>query len=114
MRARYPTEPHSTKQIEDAAGWALEIDDEMLAAAHLGLECCDTAATRRLAAQVACPVLVIHGTQGAVRSCAEGEALARCTGCALVTLVGAGHFPHARDPVRVNLLIKQFADGVRR
>jgi pimeloyl-ACP methyl ester carboxylesterase len=33
---------------------------------------------------------------------------------ALVTLAGAGHFPHARDPVRVNLLIKQFADRVRR
>ena len=26
----------------------------------------------------------------------------------------AGHFPQARDPVRVNLLIKQFADRVRR
>ena len=49
-----------------------------------------------------------------VRGHAEGEALARRTGGALDTLAGAGHFPHARDPVRVNLLIKQFADGVRR
>jgi len=31
-----------------------------------------------------------------------------------VSLAGAGHFPHARDPVRVNLLIKQFADRFRR
>jgi len=108
------TEPHSTKQIEDAIGWALEIDGETLAAAHLGLECCDTAATRRLAARVACPVLVVHGSDDAVRGHAEGEALASGTGGALVTLAGAGHFPHARDPVRVNLLIKQFADGVRR
>ncbi len=110
MVGRIFTDPHSTKQIEDATGWALEIDGETLAATHLGLECCDAAATRRLAAQLACPVLVIHGTQDAVRSYAEGEALARCTGGALVTLAGAGHFPHARDPVRVNLLIKQFAD----
>ena len=108
------TEPHSTKQIEDAIGWALEIDGETLAAAHLGLECCDAAATRRLAARVACPVLVVHGSDDAVRGHAEGEALASGTGGALVTLAGAGHFPHARDPVRVNLLIKQFADGVRR
>ncbi len=108
------TDPHSTKQIEDATGWALEIDGETLAATHLGLECCDAAATRRLAARVACPVLVIHGTGDAVRGYGEGEALARCTGGALVTLEGAGHFPHARDPVRVNLLIKQFADRVRR
>ena len=108
------TEPHSTKQVEDAIGWALEIDGETLAAAHLGLECCDAAATRRLAARIASPVLVIHGTDDAVRGYAEGEALARCTGGALVTLAGAGHFPHARDPVRVNLLIKQFADRVGR
>jgi pimeloyl-ACP methyl ester carboxylesterase len=108
------TEPHSTKQVEDGVGWALEIDGETLAAAHLGLECCNAAATRRLAARVACPVLVVHGTRDAVRGYAEGEALADCTGGALVTLVGAGHFPHERDPVRVNLLIKQFADRVRR
>jgi len=108
------TEPHSTKQVEDAIGWALEIDGETLAAAHLGLECCDAAATRRLAARIASPVLVIHGTDDAVRGYAEGEALARRTGGALVTLAGAGHFPHARDPVRVNLLIKQFADRVGR
>jgi pimeloyl-ACP methyl ester carboxylesterase len=74
----------------------------------------DAAATRRLAAQLACPALVMHGTLDAVRGYAEGEALADCTGGALATLAGAGHFPHARDPVRVNLLIKQFADRVRR
>jgi len=107
------TEQHSTKQIEDAIGWALETDGETLAAAHCGLECCDAAATRRLAAQLACPVLVIHGTQDAVRSYAEGEALASCAGSVLVTLAGAGHFPHVRDPVQVNLLIKQFADRIR-
>jgi pimeloyl-ACP methyl ester carboxylesterase len=108
------TEPHSTKQIEDATGWALEIGGETLAAADRGLECCDAAATRRLAARLACPVLVLHGTQDAVRSYAEGEALAGCTGGVLMTVAGAGHFPHARDPVRVNLLIKQFADRVLR
>jgi pimeloyl-ACP methyl ester carboxylesterase len=107
-------EPHSTKQIEDATGWALEIDGETLAATDRGLECCDEAATRRLAAQLACPVLVMHGTQDALRGRAEGEALADCTGGALITLAGAGHFPHTRDPVRVNLLIRQFVDRVRR
>jgi pimeloyl-ACP methyl ester carboxylesterase len=86
-------EPHSTKQIEDAIGWALETDGETLAAADAGVDGCDAARTRRLAAQVACPVLVLHGTQDAVRSHAEGEALAGCTGGVLVTLAGAGHFP---------------------
>jgi pimeloyl-ACP methyl ester carboxylesterase len=108
------TEPHSTKQIEDVTGWALETDGETLAATDRAPGLNDAAATRRLAAQLACPVLVMHGTQDAVRAYAGGEALADCTGGALVTLAGAGHFPHARDPVRVNLLIKRFADRVRR
>jgi pimeloyl-ACP methyl ester carboxylesterase len=108
------TEPHSTKQVEDATGWALETNGETLAATDRAPGLSDAAATRRLAAQMACPVLVMHGTLDAVRAHAGGEALAGCTGGALVTLAGAGHFPHARDPVRVNLLIKRFADRVRR
>jgi pimeloyl-ACP methyl ester carboxylesterase len=108
------TEPHSTKQVEDVTGWGLETDGETLAAADRALEFSNAAATRRLAARLACPVLVMHGTQDAVRSYAEGEALADCTGGALVTLAGAGHFPQVRDPVRVNVLIKQFADRFRR
>jgi hypothetical protein len=35
-----------------------------------------------------------------------------CTCGALVAMCGSGHFPPAGDPVRVNLLIKQFADRV--
>ncbi|MGN6792963.1 MAG: alpha/beta fold hydrolase [Streptosporangiaceae bacterium] len=108
------TEPHSTKQIEDAIGWGLETDGEILAAADRGIECRDAAATRELAAKVGCPVLVMHGTHDAVRGYGEGEALAGCTGGAFVKLAGSGHFPHARDPVKVNLLIKQFADRFRR
>jgi pimeloyl-ACP methyl ester carboxylesterase len=57
--------------------------------------------------------LVMPGTQDGVRGYADGEALASCTGGAMVTLEGSGHFPHVRDPVRVNLLIRQFAEGVR-
>jgi pimeloyl-ACP methyl ester carboxylesterase len=106
------TEPHSTKQVEDAIDWALETDGEALEAADRGLRGCNARSTRRLATQVACPVLVVHGTQDAVRGHAEGRALAKCTGGALVSLDGAGHFPHLRDPVRVNLLIKQFVDRI--
>jgi len=108
------TEPHSTKQIEDVTGWGLETDGETLATADRALEFSNAAVTRRLAARLACPTLVMHGTQDAVRSYAEGEALAGCTSGALVTLAGAGHFPHVRDPARVNLLIKRFADRCRR
>jgi pimeloyl-ACP methyl ester carboxylesterase len=106
------TEPHSTKQVEDAVGWALETDGETLLATDLGLEDCDEATVRGLAAGVACPVLVLHGTEDALHGLGEGAALADCTGGSLATFAGSGHFPHARDPVRVNLLIKRFADRV--
>ena len=108
------TEPHSTKPIEDAIGWALEIDGATLEAADLGLKDCSAATTRRLATRVTCPVLVVSGTQDAVRGYPEGAALADCTGAALATFEGAGHFPHLRDPVRVTVLIRQFVDRVGR
>ena len=47
-----------------------------------------------------------------MRAYGQGVALARHTGGALATLVGAGHFPHTRDPVKVNLLFKEFVDRI--
>jgi pimeloyl-ACP methyl ester carboxylesterase len=108
------TEPHSTKQYEDAVDWALETDPATLIATHYGLDDCTPQAIGRLAANVRCPVLVIQGSDDGVRSHAPGAALAERTGGALVTLEGSGHFPHTRDPVRVNLLIRQFVEGTGR
>ena len=108
------TEPHSTKQYEDAVGWALETDPATLLATHYGVQDCTADAVGRLAEKVRCPTLVIHGSRDAIRSHGEGAALAERTGGAMVTLEGSGHFPHVRDPVRVNLLIRQFVEGVGR
>jgi predicted glycosyltransferase len=102
------TEPHSTKQIEDCVGWGLETTGEILALTYLGRELHDPDEFARLCRRVACPVLVIHGTDDAVRPFAAGEGVAKATGGALVALEGAGHCPHARDPVRVNLLLRDF------
>jgi pimeloyl-ACP methyl ester carboxylesterase len=104
------TEPHSTKQTEDTIGWALDTDGPTLIAAHLGLERCTAANTAQPAARVRCPILVIHGTGDEVRAYGQGVALAQRTGGALATFEGAGHFPHIRDPVKVNLLLKDFVD----
>jgi len=106
------TEPHSSKQYEDAVGWALETDPATFIASHYGLQGCTPDAIGQLAERVRCPVLVIHGSDDAIRSHAQGVALAERTQGALVTLEGSGHFPHTRDPVRVNLLIRQFVVGM--
>ena len=101
------TEPHSTKQFEDAVGWGLETTPETLALTYLGrvLQRDEFAA---LCHRVQCPVLVLHGTDDAVRPVVVGEEVAREIGGTFVALEGSGHLPHARDPVRVNLLLRDF------
>jgi pimeloyl-ACP methyl ester carboxylesterase/predicted glycosyltransferase len=102
------SEPHSTKQIEDCVGWGLETDGETLALTYLGRELNDREEFASLCRRVACPVLVIHGTDDAIRPFVVGGEVAEATGGALVGLEGCGHLPHARDPVRVNLLLRDF------
>ncbi len=63
---------------------------------------------RATCARVRCPTLVIHGDCDLVRPHAQGEALAEATGGTLVTLGGSGHLPNGRDPVKVNLLLRDF------
>ena len=102
-------EPHSTKQIEDCVGWGLETDPETLALTQLGLELTDGEAFARLCARVQCPVLVLHGDADRIRPLVVGRRLAEATGGELVVLGGSGHCPQARDPVRINTLLRDFA-----
>ena len=104
------TEPHSTKQIEDCVGWGLETTAETLIATVQaeGLE--DRDAVMKVAERITCPVLVIHGDEDEISPLERGIALADATGGTLVTMEGSGHIPLARDPVKVNLLIRDFVE----
>jgi pimeloyl-ACP methyl ester carboxylesterase/predicted glycosyltransferase len=102
------SEPHCTKQIDDAVGWGLETTPETLIATAVAPEL-DEPSLREIAERIHCPVLVIHGTDDDVRSHESGAALAALTGGTLITLDGAGHGPHARQPVKVNRLVRDFA-----
>jgi pimeloyl-ACP methyl ester carboxylesterase/predicted glycosyltransferase len=104
------TEAHSTKHREDAIAWGLDTDAETLVATQLAPRLPDEASVRELTARVCCPTLVIHGLDDAVRPHDSGAALADMTGGALVSLEGSGHCPQARDPVKVNLLLRDFAE----
>jgi pimeloyl-ACP methyl ester carboxylesterase len=105
------TEPHSTKPIEDAVGWGLETDAETMLATQdaAGLT---PEETRELCGRVRCPVLVIHGENDAITSFTRGAAFAEQTGGQIVVLEGSGHAPHIRDPVKVNLLIREFVESL--
>jgi pimeloyl-ACP methyl ester carboxylesterase len=104
-------EPHSTKQVEDCVGWGLETTPQVLIAAEEAPDP-DEATIRSWCARVRCPVLVVHGDHDRICPLRSGAALARATGRRLVVLGGAGHIPHARDPVRVNRLIREFAGSL--
>jgi pimeloyl-ACP methyl ester carboxylesterase len=106
------TEPHSTKHREDCVGWALETTPETLADTATALAIPDEAAVEAIARQIRCPMLVIHGSEDAIRTHGSGARLAELTGASLATLVGSGHCPQSRDPVKVNLLLRQFIDQV--
>jgi pimeloyl-ACP methyl ester carboxylesterase/predicted glycosyltransferase len=105
------TEPHSTKQIEDSVGWAGDTDMETILAGFRGWETkiIDPAEVAALCPRVRCPVLVIHGTEDAQVEASVGADLAGELGGRLVLLEGAGHAPHARDPVKVNTVVADFA-----
>jgi pimeloyl-ACP methyl ester carboxylesterase len=110
-------EAHSSRQIEDAVAWALETDGETLVATHrapaLGDRSNpDDSGMAELAAQVRCPSLVVHGSADRVVGVGIGAALAKALGCRIETFDGAGHCVQARHPVRFNLLLRQFVEGV--
>jgi pimeloyl-ACP methyl ester carboxylesterase len=104
-------QPHSTKPIEDGVGWALETTGETLALTYLAPDI-EPEEALELARRVRCPVLVVHGDRDGMSDLSRGIALAEHTGGQLVVLEGSGHAPHLRDPVKINLLLRDFVKPV--
>jgi pimeloyl-ACP methyl ester carboxylesterase len=102
-------EPHSTKQIEDCVGWALETTPETLVAAQYG-PLLEPEEARELAGRLRCPLLVVHGRSDQISHYSRGEALADHGGGSFVLVEGGGHAPHARDPVAFNRLLHEFLE----
>ena len=102
-------EPHSTKQREDAVRWGLETDPETLAATVRVPRTVTRERFAAIASAVRVPTLVIQGTDERISHVTQGMSLAGAIpGARLALLEGSGHIPNARDPVRVNLLIRAF------
>jgi pimeloyl-ACP methyl ester carboxylesterase/predicted glycosyltransferase len=107
-------EPHSTKAIEDGVGWALETDPQTLTATVLDEQSAHRSNAPRelrgLAQSLDCPVLVVTGDRDKITPPRDARALARLTGGKLEVVEGAGHFLHARKPVRFNLALRDFSE----
>lgn len=103
-------EAHSTKPREDAVEWAAETGPDVLEAESRSSE--SEPGDVDVLAGLTCPVLVIHGTRDRIAPHTAGEEVGRLTGGTLASLTGSGHFPHVRDPVKVNLLLREFVESV--
>lgn len=101
-------EPHSTKQIEDCVGWGLDTTPEVLVAEAQGTRP-DLQTLEEWCRAVTAPVLTVHGTHDQISPPSRSRRVAELTGGEQVLLEGSGHLPLARDPVKVNLLIRDFA-----
>ena len=106
------SEPHSTKQREDAVEWASETDAETLIATQLAEEVIGDD-ERSTLESIRCPVLLIHGTDDHIRPHPASKMLKELVGGTLLTIDGGGHCPQARDPVLVNLAIHRFVENLR-
>jgi pimeloyl-ACP methyl ester carboxylesterase len=106
--ARNFAEPHSTKAQDDGWEWTHQTTAPVLAAAQAGLWNSDT---RVGLGRISCPVLQIHGLQDDDHN----QAVAghrRLAHSVLATIMTPGHLPNVRDPVRVNLMLRDFFDSV--
>jgi pimeloyl-ACP methyl ester carboxylesterase/predicted glycosyltransferase len=108
-------EPHSTKQREDAVGWAMETSPEIVLAYNYDASQGSSSKedTEQLLRRVRCPVLAIHGDQDRCLPLSWSERIAELAGADLLVVEGAGHCPHAREPVVVNHAIRDFASRFR-
>jgi pimeloyl-ACP methyl ester carboxylesterase len=116
------SEAHSTKQIEDGVGWFLETDPETIIATERApyLEpppAWDPPSETEgsglpFARRVRCPALLVHGTDDHIMGIAVARALATALGAPIVEIDGGGHAAIGRDPVRSNLLLRDFIRGL--
>ncbi len=107
------SDPHSTKLFDDLQGWALETTGQIINYTGTNAPSFDAAEIEVAVRAISCPTLIIHGTGDRVIAHESGAILQKMIrGAELVTLDGAGHVPMGRYPVKINELIKNFADRV--
>lgn len=103
------TEPHSTKQIEDAVGWAVETRGDVLAKTVLARQIAPSFDVGEgMYRRIRCPVLAIHGDNDQIQPYERGKLVAELCGAEFVTIPDGGHNPLGRFPAKCNALIDEF------
>jgi pimeloyl-ACP methyl ester carboxylesterase len=102
------SDPHSTKQIEDAIAYASESTGEVAYDTAIAPSFITRRQLLNRARAIRCPVMVIHGTKDRITPFADGKVLARATGGELMAMKDVGHSPPGRYPVAVNIALRRF------
>jgi pimeloyl-ACP methyl ester carboxylesterase len=105
------TEPHSERLIDVCVANGLQTTPETLIDT-VGASGMSADEAIELIRRTSCPWLVVHGDSDELQPHARAERLAQEANASLVTVGGAGHCSGNRDPVRFNLLIREFAEAV--
>jgi pimeloyl-ACP methyl ester carboxylesterase len=107
------SEPHSTKAIDDAVGWAVDGSvDAMLAEAEAEFSF-QREEIEAICASIRSPLLIVHGSEDHCQPIARAHRLAELTGAPLVVVEGADHMIPGRHPVLANLLIRDFVRSLQ-
>ena len=109
FEAQAANEPHSTKQIEDMVGWAMETTPDTLIDT---LSYMEGGGGEEVYRNIECPVLLIHGRRDLIVPLEKSEYLAGLCGGRLHVVENSGHAPQGRFPARTNLVLKDFIDEV--
>lgn len=105
------SESHSTKQIEDAVGWANETTGPILAkTVHARSIPPAFDVSEAMYRKIKCPVMMIHGDDDRIQPYARGRLVAELTGAEFTTIEGGGHNPLGRVPAKCNRLISEFLE----
>lgn len=105
------TEPHSERLIDVCVANGLQTSPETLIDT-VGANPMTEMEAMALIGRTRCPWLVIHGDRDELQPHARAARLAELAGASLVTMAGAGHCSGNRDPVRFDLLIREFTETI--
>src|SRR5436190_992316 len=107
------SEPHSTKQIEDSVAYGLDTTPEVIVVAQESSHnLVDRENAERMLRDLRCPVVVAHGTDDHIIPFERGVNVAALAGGDFVELRGSGHALQARQPVQIDLLLRELAERV--
>ncbi len=105
------TEPHSETLIDACMANALQISPDTLTRT-IGNNYMSAEEAIELIRRTRCPWLVVHGEGDELQPWARAERLAQETKGSFFTFGKAGHCSGNRDPVRYNLMIREFTESI--